>query len=80
MVTFWLCRKNFLCTRPQKVQQCPFFNYHLEPGLPDFALYNIPKRGKYLYQMATKYVYQMETKKLPQNIPKLPQNIPNGRE
>jgi hypothetical protein len=34
--------------------------------MPDFYVYNIPKRGK-IYQITTKYI-------------KLPQNIPNGHK
>jgi hypothetical protein len=32
---------------------------YLQPGLPDFSLYNIPKRGK-IYQIAIKYTKRQQ--------------------
>jgi hypothetical protein len=43
-----------------------YFNY-LTTGLPEFYWYNIPKRGKYVYQITLKYI-------------KRQQNIQNGHK
>jgi hypothetical protein len=32
------------------------------PGLPDFYWYDIPKRGKSIYQITIGKIYQMSTK------------------
>jgi hypothetical protein len=51
---------------PPKFTQIWYFwyanTYIIWPGLPDFSLYNIPKRGK-IYQMDGNFIKQ------PQNIP-----------